>query len=556
MTRSSTVGLKMRRFWKNTKPYIKPASFVFAITLLAGGLFTISLPEIYRSSATILVADENAASAAIDSGSTGFADRRIEILRKRVLSTTNLNLIARDLQLYSSEHYLPDGRLKSSILNKFREDIEIRLVKVKAADSKVRFAIESAIAFDLSYDHQDPATAQRVTSRLLEIILAENNSSGTKPGDATETLLSTRSNEIERRLKQAETELSSFKEQNVYSLPDLKESNLRTLDKTQDGISDTRLQIRAARDQLIYLESELVRLKPYAISFDSEGNRVLGASDLLKSLRAELASKRARYSGEHPDIVKLNDEIRSLRQETSSTPAVREINAEIAQLRARWAEMSNRYSSDHPSMTAINRQLDSLERELSREQRRPRGPVNKRDADNPAYISTAAQLNTAKLEINELQDRLSKLHEKRAIYEKRVEESPLVESYYNELVRNFEQLESEYTALREKSFAAELSGSLKESNYKQGLVILEPANFPESPYKPNRKILALLTLFLASWAAVGTAFLLRQFDDRIWLPEHLMQTVGTPPLGVIPNYNSHGHSKLRTNQNPTEVAVS
>jgi hypothetical protein len=83
-------------------------------------------------------------------------------------------------------------------------------------------------------------------------------------------------------------------------------------------------------------------------------------------------------------------------------------------------------------------------------------------------------------------------------------------------------------------FGARLSGSLGYSANTDGLTLLEPPSAPEKPYKPNRKLLLIVTFALAGWAAIGFALIREHFDDRLWTTEDLMAELTDPPLSVIP----------------------
>jgi capsular polysaccharide biosynthesis protein len=101
---------------------------------------------------------------------------------------------------------------------------------------------------------------------------------------------------------------------------------------------------------------------------------------------------------------------------------------------------------------------------------------------------------------------------------------------------------SELEGTRKKRYSARLSGSLGYSANTEGLKLLEPATFPEKPHKPNRKLLLLVTIVLAGWAAIGFALVREHFDDRLWTVEDLMAELTEPPLSVIP-VMSNKHSR-------------
>lgn len=525
----------MPKLFRIFRRYLGTGVAVFLLLSALGLAVTMLIPAEYRSEATILVRDGGASLDGQADAELGYADRRIEVLSKQVLSRSNLTEIAITYDLAEADSYLPDGSLADLALEALRDDIKVSLDKVRAADPKFRFQVESAVAFNLSFAHADASVAQAVTKRLVQLFLEKNNEGMATSDGVTSTILEAEVADVEKRLKEAEDELKEFKQSNVFALPELKESNMRVLEKTEDEISETRADIQVVQEKRIYLESELVRLKPFAISYDTDGNRVLGPEDRLKTLNAELASKRAKYSSRHPDIVKLEREIASLESSVGGGSVDAELKARLREKQAEAAEYRQWYSEDHPSVVGVQREISSLSRELSLQSERSQPRV--RNADNPAYITTAAELQSAQLQLQELRARLNKLESKRAEYEARVANSPLIEREFNVLDVNYQQLLDEYKVLREKSLSVRLASSLNEFNFEQGLSLLEPASFPEAPAKPNRPLLAILSFLIATWAVIGTVWLRHRMDDRIWSTSDVVDAIGGHrPLSVVPEH--------------------
>lgn len=518
----------------------KEALTVALLVFLLGAVITYLLPATYRSTATVLIENNQPELGIIGNGVGGYADRRIKLISKRVLSSKSLSALAKELALFPPESFDSQAKLNSQALAALRNRIDIELIKVKGVDPKTRFPVESAIAFDLSFTAKTAEEAQRTAQRLAELFLQQNEATALK--SSTDDFLDSRLAELQEKIDRSEDKLKEFKSQTVYSLPEMREANLRILEKTQDDLSDARLQLRALKEEKVYLESELLRLKPYAVAYDADGNRILGPEDQLKALQSELAEKRAKYSPLHPDILKLEGEIANLSAIIrGDTSGVARLNAQVEELLAEQARLRQRYSSDHPSTKALDSQIAGLQKQLQEErenlpifthQARPR-----ENADNPAYIATAGKLKSVQLEIAEQKALIANLQKKYDTYEQRVEASPNVEREYNELLRQHEQALNEFNTLSQKSFSADLSGSLERSNQQQELVLLEEANTPEDPYKPNRKLLLMLSAILALLSGIATVLFREHLDDRVWTAGEVEDILGEAPLVSIPEYN-------------------
>ncbi len=507
------------------------------LVMLLGTSLALKVPASYRSTATIIVENNQSVSDDFSHSISGYADRRIKLISKRVLTSANLSQVARTFELYSKESFKQDGMLNAGALGNLRHRISLDLIKVKAVDPRTRYAVESAIAFDLSFTSGSPETSQLVAQHLADLFLEESRSNHSLANLPFNNLLEEQVSTLREQVALAEDQLKSFKTETIFTLPEMKETNLRILDKTETELSDTRLQLRSLTDQKIFLASELKRLKPYAIIYDVDGKRILGAEDQLKILQIELASKHAIYSAAHPDIRRLEGKISNLadvsRGRHSTTNA---LITEISQLEIQKAQLSNNYAPAHPSIRELNHQIATLEETLATQRIQPPIQKNINDADNPAYISTAANLKAVELDIQEQQARIVKLKDKHNTYEQRIENSPAVEREYNELTRHRQQALDKYLALSKKSFTANLSGSLVRSNQNQELVLLEPANQPEGSYKPNRKILLMITVFLSILSAIGMTLFREHLDDRVWTSADVAKEMLDSPLVSIPEF--------------------
>ena len=511
----------------------KVGASILALTILAiGTSAAILLPSTYRSLATILV-DQQEISDEDGGGETGYADHRLQILTKRVLSGENLNKIAKDIGIFEAEAY-QDGKLSQEALRGFRKDINMEMINTEVIDSKMRFKVDATITFDISYIGKDPQTTQRVTKQLVELFFKENISSQSNLTAASTDLLQKEEQQLITKIDEVEGRIRDFNQGAIYTHPDMKESNVRGLEKTSDEISEAKIQLRSLEENRTFLESELIRLSPNSITFDSEGERVLGNADRLKVLRAKLAEIRVRYSDSHPDLTRIRKQIASLEEASGETSAAKQIRAELKELRADLRVQTKRYSESHPNIKSIQRKISSLAKELEKERSRAQADSPLSEADNPAYITAASKLKAAELDIAALEESLEQLQTERALFEERLEKSPAAQREFNQLQREYKQVTNELESTRKKRLSARLSGSLGYSVNTEGLKLLEPASYPEKPHKPNRKLLLLVTFVLAAWAAIGFALVREHFDDRLWTVEDLMAELTEPPLSVIP----------------------
>src|SRR5262245_24271635 len=72
------------------------ATIVFVVVLAVGAVTAVAWPPIYRSTATILIEQQEIPQDLVRSTITSFADQRIQLITQRVMTTANLLEIIRE----------------------------------------------------------------------------------------------------------------------------------------------------------------------------------------------------------------------------------------------------------------------------------------------------------------------------------------------------------------------------------------------------------------------------------------------------------------------------
>lgn len=86
------------------------------------------------------------------------------------------------------------------------------------------------------------------------------------------------------------------------------------------------------------------------------------------------------------------------------------------------------------------------------------------------------------------------------------------------------------------TMAQEFSKAVIEIKKVDSVSIVDKAEVPDSPVKPNKKLNILIAFVVGLMASVGLAFLLEHLDNTIKTSNDVEDVLGIPVLGVIPNY--------------------
>src|SRR5678809_1546037 len=187
--------------------------------------------------------------------------------------------------------------------------------------------------------------------------------------------------------------IATFKQKASGALPELMSLNLSLLNQTDRELMDLDQQIRSLEERKTYLEGELATIKPHTPILSVTGERILDSHERLRSLRAEYAGASANLTPDHPDIVKMKQEIKALEKETGQTPEGEEAAKQLIKAKAELATASKRLGNEHPDVVKARRTIQALEQEVTR-----LGPAALRKPmlrpENPSYINIQAQLNS------------------------------------------------------------------------------------------------------------------------------------------------------------------
>lgn len=514
--------LKRRRFY-----LIVPAAVVATLALLV----TFALPAKYESEATILIEEQEIPREFVVSTITSYAAQQIQVISQRVLTAESIARIADKYGLYLDED--SGSRPPSTqIAQQFRDTMRLDLVSAEVIDPRSGRPTEATIAFTLAFEHANPSTAQRVTNELVTLFLNENLRTRTERAANTEAFLSTEAAALSRELAEMEAEIAAFKRDNEGALPELYEFNLNTLERTSREISEIDTRLKELAKRKLELAAELTQLNPWGPMITSSGQAIPSEEDRLIALRSEYRQKLAVYKPNHPDIRRLEREIRELESKYGSGEAYDDL-AEALELRSReLGQLRQQYQDDNPQVQAAQRLVDDLERRLEALEASG-GATEVRAPNNPAYVLIDTQRKSALAEEAALEDKREELLAKVARIESQLARAPDVEQHYQALMRDYQNAQAKYQEVRAEQREAELAENLEQDRKGERFVLVEPPTLPIEPSSPNRPALALVGLILALGTGAGVVLLMESLDGAIHGDKQLTAITGAPPFAVV-----------------------
>ena len=522
--------MSLRDFWQVLRRRRWIAGSVGLAIFAIGASIAAVWPAVYQSKATILIEEQEIPPDLVRSAITSYADQRIETIKQQVLSRSTLWKIVEQYGLYAAMRRRDPTE---EVLEQFVKDIHIEVINAKVVDKRSQTPTQATIAFTLAYDGESPSVAQKVANELTSLFLGENLKTRERHAQETTAFLKQEAEHLARHIEEVETKTAALKQKAGGALPELTQLNMQLMNQADHELIEVDREIRSLEERKRFLEGELATLKPNTPIISAGGERILDSGERLKALRAQYASASAYLSAEHPDIIKMRQEMESLEREVGAQAPGEDIGKRLDGERAHFATLAQRYGENHPDVLRSRDVIVTLEHELSVVASQPRKPYPFKP-ENPAYINIQSQLASTTASLEALRNSRISLKKRAEEYAGRLERMPQVEPLYLDLQRDRESSVHKYHEIRSRLMEAQVSEGLEIQRKGERFSLIDPPDLPERPERPNRPVILILAALLASVGGLGAGAASEQLDETIRSSRQLRQVTGLPPLATIP----------------------
>jgi succinoglycan biosynthesis transport protein ExoP len=528
----------------------------FVIGMVATMLLAVLLPPHFRAAGTILIEQQEMPQDFVRSTVTSYADERVQVISKRVMTTETLLNIIRRYDLYPE---IRRNETREALLKQMSKDIGLKMISADVIDPRSGHPTSATIAFEVSYSSISPDLAAKVANELTTLYLNENLNNRTQLARDAATFLESEGDRLNHRIGELEAELAKFKEKHFNSLPELTQLNMQILDRTDEEVRTQEARKSSLEQQRVFLEAQLAQLKPNSTVFTETGERIVSSADRLKMARSQLATVKSIYSPDHPDVLRLQREVAGLEKDVAATAtpgsaaATATSNTDNGDLRrnldkaqAALAEVSGRYGPEHPDRVRLQHQVDSLQAQLAAAPAAAPEPpkLTPKEADNPAYVQIQAQLSATLNDLQAVDEQIAKLRARTSEYQKNLALAPQVEQQYRELARDYENTRLKYQEIRSKQVEAKTAQNLESDRKGERFTLIEPPLPPEEPVSPNRKLIVAVGVILSAGLAAGLLWLLETLDSSVRGRLDLLNLTGVPPLALVPHIDTETERRV------------
>jgi polysaccharide chain length determinant protein (PEP-CTERM system associated) len=354
-------------------------------------------------------------------------------------------------------------------------------------------------AFEVSYDGVDPTKVKYVTTAIANLFIEDNLKLRESQAAGTSRFLERELERMKEVLRQKEESVRQFKQKHMGQLPEQMQNNLRILSQLQQHLDTINAGLQQTEDRRVLLRAQLGMLvKIQAATLESMSHGVGSSGGQipvnLEEARQQLQRLRSRYSDKHPDVVRLAATVVKLENEQEAAPP----------------------------------DIDSEAADVPLAHSRTQGPMRTQREDS------LAQLNLVNKQLETLVEEKKKIGRQIEVYRQRIENGPRIEQMFVDLRRGYEEATESHKSLLQKKLQAKLAENLERTQKGEQFVILEPANLPHKPFKPNIWEVLFKGLMLALSSGLGLAFLREHLDPTFWRSRDLETMAQIPVIVSIP----------------------
>jgi len=439
------------------------AACVFALGLGTTLCLILMLPNVYRSTAVIVIEPPQVSPDYVDVGnapvrgqSINVADQ-LEALAHKAFSQTRLEELIRKFKLYN----VRPGQSLDATVQYMGRHIDLVVPQDAILYENSRSSEEAPDVLKISFEYSNPVIAQRVTERLASNYIDEGYGERIQRAEDAMRFLTAQVVRSSAEVTAKGKQVRDLERRYEGSLPEELEPNLAELGRLQNQVSMINQQLTTER------------LTPMA----SGQSVALTPEQELPVLKLKLAGLRAEYSDEYPDVVELRSEIADVKQQIRKNRS-----ADAATSSAPGATSGD---DEGAAQSSLERQAATLAAQI--------GSLNARIAVTPVH---GQELDVLK--------------------------------------RDYDALDTEYHNLLKKQLGAQLRETLERRHQDERLRLLEGANLPKEPLRPNRKVIGILGVMFSVIFALGVPFALYFTDTSFKEPAELQSEYGIPVVAMIP----------------------
>lgn len=483
MTRNGTITLgevkrTFRRYW-----WILPTSMLVAGAL--GFVATLVLPKKYTSTTMVLVEPPVVSQDVIPATVVEDLYRHMASMKEQILSRSGLQPIIEKFNLYpgrrGSEHM-------EGLVERLKKSVDVELIQPMPGSGA---ANKQPPGFHISVTFSDPQLAMNICQEVTSMFMERNFNISANRARHTTEFLTQQLAESKANLDQQDAKLAQFKKQYLGSLPEEQQSNLSLLTGMNTQLEAATQALSRAQQDKTFNESLLAQQEAGWKSVQLGNQNPDTLEQQLAALQDQLSALLAKYTPEHPDVIKVKAQIEDTKRRIAAAP----------------------------------------------EAKSPSGGSQASVHEPPTIQQLRAKIKQDDLSIADLTKHQTQIQGQIHALQARIQSSPMVEQQLKELTRNYQTALENYNDLLKKQEKSELIGDVQNQQEGETFRVLDAPSLPAAPSFPDRIAFVGGGLGAGLVLGLGVLYLLAMGDKAMYTERDIEVCLKLPVLTLIPSFD-------------------
>ena len=459
----------LRGYW-----WIVPITIFVCGTL--GLLVAIAIPKRYTSHTMVLVDLPNVPTDLVRPAISEDVNHQLSSLQEQILSRTRLEGVIEKFGLYAKDR----GRVPiAELANTLRRAVSVKpMESMPGTQTQTQNYSLPGFSVDVTFD--GPQIAQQICAEITTTFIDHKNHERINESKDVTSFLSGQVEEAKAKLDIQEARLAEFKRQHLGLLPEEEQVSLNVLTAMNSQLQANLQELNHARQDKALNEALLSQQK---------ANSEITAEQQLNLLEAQLTALLSKYTPEHPDVVKLQSQIKELKKRMAEDPRITETESDGAQA-------SGGESPQVQQLMVKLRQDELNVADLTRRQ------------------------NQLQQQIHELQGRL--------------QASPVVAEQFKGITASHQAALDFYNDLLKRQKQSSMVADLEHRQESEQFRILDAPSLPDKPSFPRKSYFAGGGLGAGFLLAFGIMYLIALSDKSMHTERDVEICLNLPVLTVVP----------------------
>jgi uncharacterized protein involved in exopolysaccharide biosynthesis len=201
-----------------------------------------------------------------------------------------------------------------------------------------------------------------------------------------------------------------------------------------------------------------------------------------------------------------------------------------------------RYTPNHPDIIRLQAELKSLKAQLAAEDKTWTG--GGRGSSTPAEMH--AEMEGLTSEIAKRNARQVQLEKQVQLLQTHMAALPRVEQQLAELMRDYDTTRTSYQTMLSKRNYSNVAAEMERRAKGEQFRILDPASYPEKPFKPNLLQINFLGVLVGFFVGAALALLMEVTDETLYNDKDVIFSTSLPILAAIPWVANAREQRLET----------